>query len=314
MLLAAGPVAIEGAAAFRIFPAAAVMMRARPATRTAVPAVTAAVPVIAAIAVAAVAIPSITVAPVTEALIPVAAAIKPIVPVSATVKPVTAITPAVETIIPVRTAVHITVRPAVGIAHAVTARSPVRIADTVTARSPIGIAHTIPARTAVGVTHIPARIAARGPVRHIPASRSFGAFDRPHDRSAIPAPALLARRDGPVRIAWIAVLCAGEIAAIAPVAATVRRPAMFALGTGIATSLAPGSAPAFAPRPAITPRAPVTAIATFGTTILPLRLGRRHIQKGRGKKKGRDRRAHETDFAWCHRTRLRVYAGTHPAS
>ena len=51
-----------------------------------------------------------------------------------------------------------------------------------------------------------------------------------------------------------------------------------------------------------------------GTTILPLRLGRRHIQKGRSEKKGRDRRAHKTDFAWCHRTRLRVYAGTHPAS
>lgn len=314
MLLAAGPVAIEGAAAFRIFPAAAVMMRARPAARTAIPAVPATVPVIAAIAVAAVAVAAITIAPVPETLIPVTPVAEALVAVPPAVKPVTAITPAIETIVPVRTAIHIPVGPAVRIADAIPARIPVRIADTVTARAPIGIAHTIPARAAIGIADIPARIAARGPVRHIPADRPFGAFDRTHDRPAIPPAALLARRDGPVRIAWIAALRAGEIAAIAPVAATVRRPAMFALGTGIAPPLASGTAPALAPWSAITPRTPVTAIATFGTTILPLRLGRRHIQKGRSEKKGRDRRAHKTDFAWCHRTRLRVYAGTHPAS
>lgn len=278
MLLAAGPVAIEGAAAFRIFPAAAVMMRARPAARTAVPAVPAAVPVIAAIAVAAVAVAAITITPVPETLIPVTPVAEALVAVPPAVKPVTAITPAIETIIPVR------------------------IADTVTARAPIGIAD------------IPARIAARGPVRHIPADRPFGAFDRTHDRPAIRPAALLARRDGPVRIAWIAALRAGEIAAIAPVAATVRRPAMFALGTGIAPPLASGTAPTLAPWSAITANPPVAAIAPLGSTILPLRLGRRDIQKGGSQKKGRDRRAHETDFAWCHRTRLRVYAGTHPAS
>ena len=302
MLLAAGPVAIEGAAAFRIFPAAAVMMRARPAARTAVPAVPAAVPVIAAIAVAAVAVAAITVAPVPETLIPVTPVAEALVAVPPAVKPVTAITPAIETIIPVRAAIHIPVGAAVGIADAIPARIPVRIA------------HTIPARAAIGIADIPARIAARGPVRHIPADRPFGAFDRTHDRPAIPPAALLARRDGPVRIAWIAALRAGEIAAIAPVAATVRRPAMFALGTGIAPPLASGTAPALAPWSAITANPPVAAIAPLGSTILPLRLGRRDIQKGGSQKKGRDRRAHETDSAWCHRTRLRVYAGTHPAS